>query len=87
MIVVQYNRFNQRQFTPKGICKSCCNLCERQKCDARKILTFPEEKSIQILTIKNSGSHLCSPIKPKGKRDIKEITASNPLGYSFYYVL
>ena len=35
--VVQYNRFNRRQFTPKDICKSCCNLCERQKCDAKKI--------------------------------------------------
>ena len=28
--VVQYNRFSRRQFTPKGICKSCGNLCERQ---------------------------------------------------------
>ena len=75
--VVQYNRFNRRQFTPKGMCKSCGNLCERQKCDARKIFEFPEEKSIHIVTIKYFGTHLCSPIKPKGKRDIKEIIASN----------
>ena len=76
--VVQYNRFNRRQFTPKGICKSCGNLCERQKCDARKIFEFPEEKSVHVVTIKHFGIHLCSPIKPKGKRDIKEIIASNP---------
>ena len=76
--VVQYNRFNRRQFTPKGMCKSCGNLFERQKCDARKIFEFPEEKSIQIVTIKHFGTHLCSPIKPKGKRDTKEIIASNP---------
>ena len=76
--VAQYNRFNRRQFTPKGICKSCGNLCERQKCDARKIFEFPEEKSIHVVTIKHFGIHLCSPIKPKGKRDIKQIIASNP---------
>ena len=64
--VVQYNRFNRRQFTPKGICKSCGNLCERQKCDARKIFEFPEEKSIRVVTIKHFGTHLCPPIKPKG---------------------
>ena len=76
--VFQYNRFNRRQFTPKGICKSCGNLCERQKCDARKIFEFPEEKSIHVVTIKHFGIHLYSPIKPNGKRDIKEIIASNP---------
>ena len=76
--VVQYNRFNRRQFTPKGICKSCGNLCERQKCDAMKIFEFPEEKLIHVVTIKHFGIHLCAPIKPKGKRDIKEIIASNP---------
>ena len=76
--VVQYNRFNRRQFTPKGICKSCGNLCERQKCDAMKIFEFPEEKLIHVVTIKQFGIHLCAPIKPKGKRDIKEIIASNP---------
>ena len=76
--VVQYNRFNRRQFTPKGICKSCGNMCERQKCDARKIFEFPEQKSIHVVTIKHFGIHLCSPIKPKGKRDIKQIIASNP---------
>ena len=52
-------------------------MCERQNCDARKI-EFPGEKSIQIATIKHFGTHLCSPIKPKGKRDIKEIIAYNP---------
>ena len=76
--VVQYNRFNRRQFTPKGICKSCCSLCERRKCYARKISEFPEEKSIHIVTIKHFGTHLCSSIKPKWKRDVKEIIASNP---------
>ena len=64
--------------TPKGMCKSCGNMCERQKCDARKIFEFAEEKSIHIVTIKHLGTHLCSPIKAKGKRDIKEIIASNP---------
>ena len=76
--VVQCNRFNRRQFTPKGICKSCGNLCERQKCDTRKIFQFPEEKSIHVVNIKQFGTHLCSSIKPKGKRDIKEIIASTP---------
>ena len=76
--VVQYNRFNRRQFTPKGICKSCDNLCERQKCSAGKISEFPEEKSIHVVTVKHSGTHLCSQIKPKGKREIKENIASNP---------
>ena len=60
------------------MCKSCGNLCERQKCGARKIYQFPEEKSIHIVTIKYFGTHLCSPIKRKGKRDIKEIIVSNP---------
>ena len=73
-----YNKFNRRQFTSKGISKSCSNLCEREKSDARKIIEFPEEKSIHVVTIKHFGTHLCSPIKPKGKRDIKEIIASNP---------
>ena len=76
--VVQYNRFNRRQFTTKGICKRCSNLCERQKCDARKIFELPEEKAIYVVTIKHFRTHLCSPIKPKGERDIKEIIASNP---------
>ena len=39
---------------------------------------FPEEKSVPVVPIKHFGIHLCSPIKPKGKRDIKEIIASNP---------
>ena len=47
--VVQYNRFNRRQFTPKGICKRCGNLCERQKCNARKIFEFREEKAIHVV--------------------------------------
>ena len=76
--VVQYNRFNQTQFTPNDICKSCGNLCERQKCDAKKLFEFPEEKSMHVVTIKHFGTHLCFPIKPKGKRDIKEIIAFNP---------
>ena len=76
--VARYNRFNRREFTPKGIWKSCGNLCERQKCDARKIFDFPEEKSTHIVTIKYFGIHLYSPIKPKGKIDIKEIIASIP---------
>ena len=76
--IVQYNRFNQRQFTPKGICKSCGNLCERQKCNARKIFEFPEEKLIHVVTTNHFGIHLRSPIKPKGKGDIKEIIESNP---------
>ena len=60
------------------MCKSCRNLCERQKYDSRKIFEFPERKSIHIVTIKNFGTQLGSPIKPKGKRDIKEIITSNP---------
>ena len=76
--VVQYNRFNRRQYTSKCICKSCSNLRERQKCNARKIFEFPEEKSIHVFTLKHFGIHLHSPIKPKGRRDIKEIIASNP---------
>ena len=70
--VAQYNRFNRRQFTPnKVICKSYGNLCQRQKCNARKVFEFPEEKSTHIVTIKHFGTHLCFPVKPKGKRDIK----------------
>ena len=47
--VVQYNRFNRRQFTSKGICKRCGNLCERQKCNARKIFEFREGKAIHVV--------------------------------------
>ena len=42
----------------------------------RKIFEFPEAKSTQIVTIKCFGTHWCSPIKPKGKIDIKETIAS-----------
>ena len=45
---VPYNRFNRRQFTP-GICKRCGNLCERQKCNARKIFEFREGKAIHVV--------------------------------------
>ena len=34
--------------------------------------------TIHVVTIKHFGTHLCCPIKPKGKRDTKEIIASNP---------
>lgn len=37
-----------------------------------------QKKNKQIITIINFGSNLYSPIKPKGKRDIKDITMSNP---------
>ena len=57
--VVQCNRFNRGQFTPKGICKSCSNLCERQEYNTRKVFEFPEEKSTHMVTIKHFGTHLC----------------------------
>ena len=54
------------------------SVTKDKKCDARKIFEFPEEKSTHIVAIKHFETHLCSPIKPKGKRDIKEVIASNP---------
>ena len=75
--VFQHNRFNRRQFTPNGICKGCGNLCESRKCNARKKFEFLKEKSTHIVTTKHFGTDLRSPIKPKGKRDIKEVIASN----------
>ena len=37
-----------------------------------------KKQAIHVVTIKHFGTHLCCPIKPKGKRDTKEIIASNP---------
>ena len=39
---------------------------------------FLEEKAIHVVTMKHFETHLCSPIQPKGERDIKEIIAFNP---------
>ena len=41
-------------------------------------ISVSRRKSIHVVTIKHFGTHVCSPIKPKGKRDIKEIIASTP---------
>ena len=66
---------NRRQFTPKGVCKSCGTLTSRSLCEARKIWEFPEDSDTVI--IKHYRLHSCSPIKPKWERELtKEIVGS-----------
>ena len=35
--LMQYKKINRRQFTTKGVCKSCGTLSSRSLCEARKI--------------------------------------------------
>ena len=65
--VIQYRKFNKRQFTPKGICKSCGAKCERVQCTARKFWEFGEKE----IVVKHYGDHTCSPVKHKKESQMK----------------
>ena len=66
-----------RQFTPKGVCKSCGTLGSRSLCETRKIWKFPEDPDTVI--IKHYGLHSWSPIKPKPQRELTKEIVGNPL--------
>ena len=61
--LMQYNKINRREFTPKGVGKSCSTPSSRSLCGARKMWEFPQDSGTVI--IKHYWLHSCSPIKPK----------------------
>ena len=74
--LMQYKKINRRQFTPKGVCRSCGALGSRSLSEVRQIWEFTEDSGIVI--IKHYGLHSRSPIKPKRERElIKEIIGNS----------
>ena len=62
---------NWRQFTPKGECKSCGNVCERSACAARKFWEFPQD--LDKVIINHFGEHSCSLVKRKIEGEVTEL--------------
>ena len=59
--IVEFNKPNRVQFTPKGNCRSCGKQAERVICNAKKFWEFKEGSA--TVTIKYCGIHNCSPRK------------------------
>ena len=61
--IIEFKKVNRRQFSLKGICKSCGNHSKGTSCEARKFWEFPlfGEK----VFVKHFGQHSCLPVKPR----------------------
>ena len=59
--IVEFNKPNRVQFTPKSNCRSCDKQAERVICNARKFWEF--KKGLATVIIKHCGIHNCSPRK------------------------
>ena len=73
--IVEFGRTNDVQFSRKGECKSCGELCQRKPCSARK---FWEFKKNGIVEIRHYGEHSCTAIKKTTNENVNDMLKENP---------